>query len=99
GALQNPTTGGGIFLDSAIHDYDAARFLMGREVVDVTANGATLLHAEVAAAGDIDTCATVLTFDDGTLGLTEWNRIASYGYDVFAEVMGSDGALRIGGLE
>lgn len=98
GALQDPTTSGGIFLDAAIHDYDAARFLLGREVVRVTAQGATLLHRHLIALGDIDTCATTLEFEGGALGLTEWNRCSPYGYDVRAEVIGSEGALQIGSL-
>lgn len=99
GAMQDPTKSGGIFLDAAIHDYDAARFLMGDEIVRVSAHGAILLHEHLTALGDIDTCATVLTFAGGALGLTEWNRCSSYGYDVFAEVVGSEATLRIGSLQ
>jgi scyllo-inositol 2-dehydrogenase (NAD+) len=99
GPLQDPATGGGIFLDAAIHDYDAARFIVGQEVERVSAHGATLMHHQLTALGDVDTCATVLSFAGGALGLTEWNRIACYGYDVFAEVLGDEGALRVGGLQ
>src|SRR5207237_8277559 len=77
GPMQDPLTGGGIFLDAAIHDYDAGRFLLGQEVVSVSAQGATLLHTHLTALGDIDTCATELTFAGGALALTERNRIAA----------------------
>lgn len=98
GRLQDPATSGGIFLDAAIHDYDAARFLLGREVVRVTAQGATLMHHHLTVLGDIDTCATTLVFEGGALGLTEWNRCSPYGYDVRAEVIGTEGALQIGSV-
>jgi inositol 2-dehydrogenase len=98
GAFQDPAKSGGIFLDAAIHDYDAARFLLGREVVRVCAQGATLVHHHLTPLGDVDTCATVLTFDDGALGIVEWNRCSAYGYDVRAEVQGTEGALQIGSL-
>src|SRR5215212_2375608 len=52
-------TSGGLFRDMTIHDLDMARFLLG-EVVEVTATGATLVSADVAEAGDIDTAIVVL---------------------------------------
>jgi predicted dehydrogenase len=98
-AYHDPANSGGIFLDAAIHDYDAARFLMGREVARVTAHGATLVHQPLATVGDVDTCVTVLEFQGGGLGVCEWNRFAVYGYDAWAEVQGPEGALRLGGLQ
>ena len=63
--LQDPTKSGGIFLDAAMHDYDAGRFLMGAEIIRIGAHGATLLHEHLAPLGDIDTSASVLTFAGG----------------------------------
>ena len=95
---HDPANSGGIFLDAAIHDFDAARFLMGREVTRVSAHGACLVHHDLAAVNDIDTCVSVLSFDGGGMGVTEWNRFAGYGEEIAAEVQGSLGTLRIGGL-
>lgn len=97
-AYHDPANSGGIFLDAAIHDFDAARFLMAREVTRVSAHGACLVHRDLARVNDIDTSITVLHFADGALGLTEWNRFAGHSEEISAEVQGSAGALRIGGL-
>jgi predicted dehydrogenase len=94
----NPEGTGGIFVDAAIHDYDAARFLIGREVHQISAFGGNLVHSKDAMHGDLDTCFTILTFEDETCALLEWSRYAAYGYDVYSEVVGTDGALRIGSL-
>ncbi|HLZ68324.1 MAG TPA: Gfo/Idh/MocA family oxidoreductase [Dehalococcoidia bacterium] len=100
-AYHDPASGGGIFLDAAIHDFDAARFLLGgaagNEAVRVLAHGANLAYPELAAIDDLDTCVTLLDFADGALGVCEWNRFAGYGEDVFAEVQGTEGTLRLGG--
>lgn len=98
-AYHDPANSGGIFLDAAIHDFDAARFLMGDEVVRVRAHGANLAHPELAAIGDVDTCVTLLDFASGALAVCEWNRFAGYGEEIFAEVQGTEGTLRIGGSQ
>ncbi len=88
---------GGIFLNCAIHDYDLARFLFGQEIRSVSATGAVVVHQGLEEVGDIDTCSTTLNLWDGTVAVTEWTRFASYGYDVWAEVIGTDGVLQLGG--
>lgn len=93
----DPMTTGGIFLDAAIHDYDAARFLMGREIRQICAFGGNLIHSRAHMHGDLDTCHTFLTFEDETCGVLEWTRFSPYGYDAYTEVVGTEGALRIGG--
>ncbi len=98
-AYHDPAHSGGIFLDAAIHDFDAARFIMGQEVLRVRAHGANLVYPELATINDLDTCVTLLDFAGGGLGITEWNRFAGYGEDVYAEVQGTEGTLRIGGTQ
>jgi len=89
---------GGIFLNCAIHDYDLARFLFGREIRSVSATGAVVVHHGLEEVGDIDTCSTTLNLWGGALAVTEWTRFASYGYDVSAEVIGTEGVLQLGGV-
>ena len=84
---------GGIFLDMAIHDFDMARFIVGKEVVEVYARGAVRVDPAIGEAGDIDTAMTVLTFADGTLGVVDNSRKAVYGYDQRLEVFGSKGMV------
>lgn len=87
---------GGLFLNCAIHDYDAARFLLGREIERVGATGAALVHKGLRERGDIDTCSTSLFFSEDAMALTEWSRYACYGYDVALEVGGTEGIVQFG---
>ena len=80
----------------AIHDIDAARFLMGRQVDAVAASGGALVHTGLGRLGDIDTCSTSLYLGDNAMALTEWSRYASYGYDIAMEVVGTRGMVQFG---
>lgn len=87
---------GGLFLNAAIHDYDTARFLLGQEALEISANGAALVYTDLRKYQDIDTCATTMLMSNNTMAITEWSRYASYGYDISAEVIGINGAIQIG---
>ncbi|WP_199616181.1 inositol 2-dehydrogenase [Paenibacillus alkalitolerans] len=89
---------GGMFLDMAIHDYDAARFLMGAEACSVAAHGSVLVNEFMERLGDVDQSLTYLTFDSGAAGDIESSRIALYGYDIRAEVIGTEGTIVVGSL-
>lgn len=84
---------GGIFLDMTIHDFDMARFLVGDEVVEVSAAGAVLVDPAIGEAGDIDTAIVTLRYASGALGVIENSRRAVYGYDQRVEVFGSAGMI------
>lgn len=84
---------GGIFVDSAIHDYDLARWLMGDEVIEVSALAAAL-RGEAGAAPD--TGLVTLRFAGGAVGAAEVFAQAGYGYDIRTEIIGSAGTVRIG---
>lgn len=96
-AYADPRNSGGLIVDLGIHDFDLARFFMG-EVATVSAVGGTFAHPELAAVGDIDNAVITLTFRDGRLGLVDLSRNGVYGYDVFTEILGDAGALRVGYL-
>jgi myo-inositol 2-dehydrogenase/D-chiro-inositol 1-dehydrogenase len=87
---------GGIFLDMAIHDFDMARFLVGRDIEEVYAVGAVLVDPAIGAAGDVDTAVITLRFDGGCLGSIDNSRRAVYGYDQRVEVFGSEGCASAG---
>lgn len=87
---------GGIFRDCAVHDFDAIRWVTGREVAQVRAVGANRGAEFFAAAGDVDTAAAVLTLDDGTLALVSCGRYNGAGYDVRLELLGSRGSVCAG---
>ena len=86
---------GGLFMDMAIHDFDMARYIMGKEVVEVYAKGLNIIDKEIGAAGDIDTALTTLIFEDGTYAVIDNSRKAAYGYDQRLEIFGSGGMIQV----
>jgi myo-inositol 2-dehydrogenase/D-chiro-inositol 1-dehydrogenase len=90
---------GGIFRDCAVHDFDTVRWVTGREVVEVYALGSIDPAAPAdmyAANGDFSTVSTLLTMDDGTIGVVSETRTNARGYDVRLEVHGTDDAVAAG---
>ncbi len=87
---------GGFFRDCSIHDFDAVRFVTGREVVSVYAVGENRGEAFFAEAGDIDAAAAVLTMDDDTIALVSGSRYNARGYDVRLEALGSKDSVTVG---
>jgi myo-inositol 2-dehydrogenase / D-chiro-inositol 1-dehydrogenase len=87
---------GGIFRDCGVHDFDAVRWVTGREVAEVYATGSNRGADFFAEAGDVDTAAAVLTLDDGTLALVSNSRYNPRGYDVRLELHGSADSIAVG---
>lgn len=87
---------GGIFADLAIHDFDIVRFLTGDEVVKVYSLGGVYKYDRLVEYQDVDNAFCTLTFAGGAMGMIHGSRNAVYGYDVRAEVYGTEGSLRIG---
>ncbi|MEO3805866.1 Gfo/Idh/MocA family oxidoreductase [Nonomuraea sp. B1E8] len=87
---------GGIFRDCHVHDFDALRWVTGREVVSVYARGANRGAAFFAEAGDVDTSAALLTLDDGTLATLQGSRYNGGGYDVRMELAGTRRTQAVG---
>jgi myo-inositol 2-dehydrogenase / D-chiro-inositol 1-dehydrogenase len=87
---------GGIFRDCAVHDFDAIRWVSGREVVQVYATGANRGAEFFRAAGDVDTASATLRMDDGTLAVVNCGRYNDAGCDVRLEVLGSAGSVCAG---
>jgi inositol 2-dehydrogenase len=85
---------GGFFADVTLHDFDAARWLVG-EVEEVTAFGAALSDPGFEEVGDIDNAIVTLRFASGALGVIDNSRVAGYGYECSSEIMGSRGTLRV----
>lgn len=82
---------GGIFLETAIHDFDSVRFLSGSEVVEVYATASTLVTTDRHSPYDIDTTCAVLRLASGALATVTNSLRAVYGYEAAAEVFGSRG--------
>jgi len=90
---------GGVFLDTAIHDFDSVRFLSGEEVVEVFATASTLVTTDRHGPFDLDTVVTALRLRSGALASVTNALRTAYGYEAAAEVFGSKGKLVIGGGE
>lgn len=86
---------GGLFMDMVIHDFDMARYLMGKEVREVYAQGRVLVDPKVGEAGDIDTALTTLIFEDDSYAVIDNSREAIYGYDQRLEIFGNKGMLQV----
>jgi inositol 2-dehydrogenase len=89
---------GNLFFDLGIHDYDLASWLMDDSVIEVYAIGEALVYPQLRDFGDLDNAQVTLRFASGAMGSINLSRNARYGYDVRTEVLGSEGALRIGDL-
>jgi len=89
---------GALFLDSTIHEFDLARWLMHDEVAEVHAFGGTLACPELVQFGELDAGMVNLRFSHGAIGNVESFRQSRYGYDIYTEVVGSKATLRVGYL-
>src|SRR4051812_34500615 len=87
---------GGIFRDLHIHDFDAIRYVTGREVVEVYADGAVRELDWFERHGDVDVAVAVLRLSGGALGILSGTRWDPLGYDVRLEVFGSADSIAVG---
>jgi myo-inositol 2-dehydrogenase/D-chiro-inositol 1-dehydrogenase len=87
---------GGIFRDCSVHDFDAIRWVTGREVVEVYATGSDRGDPVFAESGDVAFAATVLTLDDGARAVVSNSRYNARGHDVRMELHGSLDSIAAG---
>jgi myo-inositol 2-dehydrogenase/D-chiro-inositol 1-dehydrogenase len=87
---------GGIFRDLLIHDFDAIRFVTGREVTEVYADGAVRETAWFERHGDVDAAVATLRLDDGTPAILSGTRRDPLGYDVRLELLGTGDSVAVG---
>jgi len=92
-----PENSGGQIIDMAIHDIDIARWYMG-DIKTTYAIGGILAYPEIEEVGDTDNAIIAMTFESGALGEIDISRNGIYGYDIRAEVLGTNGTLKIGYL-
>ena len=95
-AKRRSPSGGGVFREMTIHDFDMARHLLGEEPVEMFATGSSLVSPAYAKLGDYDTAMFVLRTASGRQCHINNSVRASYGYDQRIEVHGSEGMLRAG---
>jgi myo-inositol 2-dehydrogenase/D-chiro-inositol 1-dehydrogenase len=82
-----------------IHDFDAVRWLTGREVVEVYATGSVLVDEMFRRHNDVDMTALTLVLERGVLASITGARANPLGYDHRTEVIGSRDAVCAGWTE
>ncbi|OAN76322.1 myo-inositol 2-dehydrogenase [Jannaschia sp. EhC01] len=80
-------TGAMAITNSAPHEFDVVRHVLGSEYLSITAHQPTRSDARVAPV------VMVLETTDGQLVTIEINNNAAYGYDVRAELVGESGTI------
>ena len=85
--------------DCSVHDFDAVRWVTGREAVSVLAVGAVDPDAApefYADHGDWSSASVLITLDDGSIGVVSNSRTNARGYDVRLAVPGGADAVAAG---
>jgi myo-inositol 2-dehydrogenase / D-chiro-inositol 1-dehydrogenase len=88
---------GAIFRETLIHDFDVLRFLAGgAEPVEVYAMADALIRPDWKSRGLLDSAVVTLRYDSGAMATADASFQAVYGYDVRAEIFGSEGMASVG---
>lgn len=85
---------GGLFMDMMIHDFDLARFIMGKDVASVHTFASPFIDPSLQELDDVDTAIVSLQFEDGSVGVIDNSRRAVYGYDQRVELFGSNAMVK-----
>jgi scyllo-inositol 2-dehydrogenase (NAD+) len=96
-SFKNPLNGH-LFLESSVHDFDLARWLMRDEVVELHAFAGVRAMPELENYGGFDSGIVNLRFSRGAIGNIESFICARYGYDVRTEIVGTKGTLFVGSV-
>lgn len=83
-----------ILLDSAIHDFDGARWLLADEAVRASTAACAARHGGARSAAGA--AVTTLEFARGALATVETFRGARYAYDIRTEVVCAEGTVMLG---
>lgn len=85
-----------VFVNSSIHDYDNARWLIGDEATEVNAVATRVVAPTAGNDHGVDASVATVRFRHGALADIENVSATQYGYDVRTEVIGDRGTLLIG---
>src|SRR5438132_4501312 len=87
-----PKAPGDLYFDSAMHDLDMVRFMIGAEAESVMSYGSAMAAREHGVGEDPDTAMTLLRLKGGTIASIDNSR-RSVVYDQRAEVFGPQGTV------
>lgn len=94
--LRQLETSAGLIAETAIHDFDMVRWLLGGEVRSIACYGAALINREYADLGHIDTATMVMIGENGQQVVLQNSWRAANGYDQRIEAFGPKGRLNVG---
>ena len=97
----DPKRGGGLQIEMHAHDYDLGRWFMKSEVNTVYTQGECLVFPDIKKKIPefVDNTVITLSFNNRSIGVIEGSLNAKYGYDVRAEIYGSEGMVSIGAIQ
>lgn len=80
------------------HDFDTLRWYAGCEVKEIHAIGTNFRSPEAKSKYPeyYDTCAVLLEFENGIVGTISGAQYVKYGYDSRAEILGTNGIIKVG---
>jgi len=82
---------GGFIMDVGVHDFDTARWLLGRDPTAVF----THVHAPVFGDTDVDNAYITIALGDAA-ATVNLSRTSPYGMDIRCEIVGPGGSIQIG---
>lgn len=85
----------GLLFETAIHDFDLARWLLDDEICELMCLGGALINPRYASVGHIDTATTMMRGTRGQQVVIQNSWRTSYGYDQRVEAFGSGGRLAV----
>jgi predicted dehydrogenase len=96
----DPKRGGGLQIEMHAHDYDLGRWVMKSEVDTVFTQAQCLVFPEIKKKIPefVDITVITLSFADRSIGVVDGSLNAKYGYDVRAEIYGTDGMITVGAI-
>ena len=97
----DPKHGGGLQIEMHAHDYDLARWFMKNEVNTVFTKAECLVFPQLRkiVSDFVDNTLITLGFVNRAIGVVDGSLNARYGYDVRAEVYGTDGMITVGSIQ
>lgn len=93
--IATARTSGGFLVDTGVHEFDAARWLLNDEIESVFARGGVYVSHDLADMGDVDEIDLSFRTRGRRQGAIELTRNAIYGYDVRAEILGDRGSVQV----
>jgi myo-inositol 2-dehydrogenase/D-chiro-inositol 1-dehydrogenase len=79
-----------------VHDIDLARWYMGSEINSVYAIGGIYLEKGFEQHNDVDNACALTRFENNGMAFFYCTRVATHGYHIEMDIMGTKGMLRVG---